>query len=447
MRLASLAAAGAAAAVLGLGACGGSEGSDPSPEPSPGRWLGAETIDGGAPAGTSGTNALEPRAGMDDDGGAVAAFLSDDAIWAARATAAGGWSVATRLGGRPAGAPSNWLWEPTLAVNANGAAVVAWATQQSASAGRLLFACRLAPPGAAWSTAERIDGGQAAALFLPYEASLALDDNGNGLAAWDSDGLVSTRLLALAGWRAPERQAARPSAAPRVFLDSRGNGFATWSEAGEAFARRFEADRGWTDTARFAPAAGASFVGAGELALDDASGEALIVWQHSEGLLQTPSVWAASWSGARWTSMAQISGSRGGASPRVGIDDEGVGIAAWIEPQSGPAAARWERGRWATPRLVASAPGAGPVALAVSGAGTAVLAWRESDAPTGRARVRASWYDGSVWQSPETLQSSSNQPNDPAVAGDSCGRAVAVWSEYESGRSRIVANRYDTACP
>ena len=45
------------------------------------------------------------------------------------------------------------------------------------------------------------------------------------------------------------------------------------------------------------------------------------------------------------------------------------------------------------------------------------------------------------------MQVSSNQPNDLKVSIDPCGNAVALWSELESGRTRVWANRYETACP
>lgn len=427
--------------------CGDSSSTAPTqPTPPPGRWLGAQTIDAGPPPGTSGTNAIAPRVGMDAAGGAVADFLSAEAIWATRAARGQAWGSPSLLGELPPGAASNALWEPSLAVNRGGVALVTWATQEPSVAGRQVFSRRL-DPLTGWTAAERIDAGEARELVLPYAASLALDDSANGLAVWDSGGVVAVRLSAASGWQAPERIAERPSSVPRVFLDGAGRGFATWSLSGEAFARRFEPDRGWTETTRFAPDAGWSFAGSGEMAFDT-SGQALLVWQRNQGSTQTSSTWSASYAGGRWSTLGAISASGGRAvNPHVGIDSNGRGVAAWNEQLAGPTFARYERGAWATPQLILSAPGAGPTALAVSAGGDAMVAWKESDTATGRGRVWATRYTGNAWGARESLQASSNEPNDPAVSIDPCGNAVAIWSEFEAGRTRIWANRYETACP
>ena len=76
-----------------------------------------------------------------------------------------------------------------------------------------------------------------------------------------------------------------------------------------------------------------------------------------------------------------------------------------------------------------------------------MVAWQETDTATGRGRVWAARYTGGAWGARESLQASSNEANAPAVSIDPCGNAVAIWSEFESGRTRIWANRYETACP
>jgi hypothetical protein len=111
--------------------CGDSSSTAPTqPTPPPGRWLGAQKIDAGPPPGTSGANATAPRVGMDAAGGAVADFLSAEAIWATRAARGQAWGSPSLLGELPPGAASNALWEPSLAVNRGGVALVTWATPE-----------------------------------------------------------------------------------------------------------------------------------------------------------------------------------------------------------------------------------------------------------------------------------------------------------------------------
>ena len=230
-------------------------------------------------------------------------------------------------------------------MNRGGVALVVWATQESAAEGRQLFSRRL-DPVAGWTGAERIDGGEARRASTAYAPSLALDDAGNGLAVWDSEGVVAARLVGRAGWLAPERIAGPPSSVPKVFLDAGGRGFAAWTLRGEAYARRFEPAGGWGETTRFTPEAGWSFSGWGDLAFDSA-GQALLVWWQTQGSVGPDRVWSAAYAGGRWSAGVVVStGATRAFNPRVGVDGSGVGTAAWNESQAGIASARWERGAW-----------------------------------------------------------------------------------------------------
>ena len=261
---------------------------------------------------------------MDASGRTIATWLSDCLISVAGASRGQPWGPPSPLGGLPPGAPANWLWDPALAVNRGGVALVAWATQESAAEGRQLISRRL-DPVAGWTSAERIDGGEARRLGLPYAPSLALDEAGNGLAVWDSEGVVAARLSAATGWLAPERIAGPPSSVPFVFLDGRGGGFATWSLRGEAYARRFEPAGGWGETTRFTPEAGWSFSGWGDLAFDSA-GQALLVWSQTQSSIGPQRVWSAAYGGGRWSAGVVVStGSGSAVNPHVGIDGTGAG--------------------------------------------------------------------------------------------------------------------------
>lgn len=427
--------------------CGDSTSTAPTqPTPPPGRWLGAERIDGEPPDFPSCNPPLAPVVAADASGGIVASWLSGCRVWVSTTSRGQAWGRPGQLATIAANVPPSWIWEPTLAANSAGVALVAWAAEDR-TAGRQLFSSRYRPP--AWFVVQRFDGGEAQQLASPYAAALALDGAGSGLAVWDSGGVVAARRLASLtsdAWQAPGRLAPQPSSAPRVFLDAAGRGFATWSSSGEAFAQRFEPEGGWGETTRFAPDAGWSFVGSGEVAFDG-SGQALLVWQRNQGSTQVSSVWSAAYTAGRWSALGPISASGGRAvSPHVGIDSSGRGISVWSDP-FGPVHARYESGAWTAPLVVASAAGMGPTALAVSAGGHAIVAWKETDAATGRSRVAAARYAGGAWGARESLQASSNQPNHPAAAIDPCGNAVAIWSELESGRTRVWANRYETACP
>ena len=431
---------------LAAAACGDSGPTTrPAPTPAPGRWLGAQVIDGAPPTNPSCNGAVTPVAGMDASGRTVATWLSDCLIAVAGTSQGQPWGPPSPLGSLPPGAPSNWLWEPGLAVNRAGVALVVWATQESAAEGRQLFSRRL-DPVAGWTGAERIDAGEARRASTAYAPSLALDDGGNGLVVWDSEGIVAARLSAARGWLAPERIAGSPSSVPKVFLGGTGGGFAIWTLRGEAYARRFEPAGGWGETTRFTAEAGWSFTGWGEAAFD-AAGQALLVWPQTQSSIGPGRVWSAAYAAGRWSTIGAVSAGGGNAvNPHIGIDGTGAGTAVWNEAQTGIVSARWERGAWGALRLVVSAPSAGPARLAVSAGGSAMVAWNETEASTGRGRLWAARYAAGVWGSREALQASGNQPGDPMVAADPCGNAVATWAEHEAGQKRVWSNRYETAC-
>ena len=122
-----------------------------------------------------------------------------------------------------------------------------------------------------------------------------------------------------------------------------------------------------------------------------------------------------------------------------------MGTATWNESQAGIASARWEGGAWGAPRLVVSVPSAGPVRLAVSAGGDAMVAWRQS-AENGPSRAFAARLAGGSWGEPAALQASGHPSDDPMVAIDPCGNAVAIWAEFEASRKRVWANRFETTC-
>ena len=74
-----------------------------------------------------------------------------------------------------------------------------------------------------------------------------------------------------------------------------------------------------------------------------------------------------------------------------------------------------------------------------------MVTWRES-AENGPSRAYAARLAGGSWGSPAALQASGNPVDDPMVAIDPCGNAVAIWSEFEASRKRVWANRFETTC-
>jgi hypothetical protein len=429
--------------------CGGPP--SPASSPSPGRWAGAQRI-GGTPEPVPNCNPVEsPQVGMDGRGGAMAAWLSECAIWTARYVPGQGWLQPEAIAGLPVGAAANWLWEPLLAVNDSGTALVVWATEDDIFRGRQLWARRW-ESATGWTPAERIDGLQAGQLEPTFPSAVALDSVGNGLAVWISEGTVAARFVVGSGWVAPERiggPAAFPF--PAVSFDTLGRAFATWSEGGTAVVRRFEPRLGWNPTTQFGPDSEGTFVGPGRVAFDN-TGRGLLVYERSLGYYKPSSVWSALFGNDLWTPFSQLSAAGMGAgNPRIGLGSDGQGLAVWSE-LDGPSFARFDslRGWGPSQTIPAVATGTGLVPpswnLAVNARGDGFLVFLSQSPTLGRAQALATRYVTGQWESAQALQATSNYPGSPAIAVDPCGNATAVWLEIEGERPRIWANHFDTAC-
>jgi len=423
--------------------CG--EPTSPEPTPPPGRWTGAERI-GGTPEAVPSCNITQsPRVGMDAGGGAMAAWLSECAIWTARYLPGQGWTQPQAIAGLLPGAAANWLWEPTLAVSDDGSALVVWATQQNVTEGRQLWA-RSWQNASGWAAAERVDGLQAGSLEAEYTAAVALDPGGNGLAVWASQGIVAARFVAGRGWADPERIGTAPLFFEyrAVSIDPFGRALVTWVDSGMAVVQRFEPDRGWSLPTRFGPEGEWTFDGPGRVAFDE-TGRAVLVWRRSRGYRGPFSAWSAVFSNDVWTPLGQVSDADAGR-PRVGLDSEGRGLGVW-NTINGPSFARFDFPRgWGPTQAVVSAVGAEAEDLAVNPGGDGFIVWRQRFRSLGEEQVLASRYVNDQWEAAQPLDATSNGTGSAAIAVDPCGNAIAVWAEYELGRIRVWANRFETGC-
>jgi hypothetical protein len=388
---------------------------------------------------------------MDAGGGAMAAWLSECAIWTARYVPGQGWMQPEAIAGLPVGAAPNWLWEPLLAVNDTGTALVVWATEDDVFRGRQLWARRWETV-TGWTPAERIDGFQAGQLEPEFPSAVALDSGGNGLVVWISEGTVAARFVAGTGWVPPERIGG-PAAFlfPAVSFDRLGRAFATWSEGGTAMVRRFEPGLGWNPTTQFGPDGQGTFVEPGGVAFDN-SGRGLLVWERSLGYYKPSSVWSALFANDLWTPFSQLSAAGMAAgNPRIGLGSNGQGLAVWTEVD-GPSFARFDflQGWRPSQKIPAMAGVTWPFPpswnLAVNARGDGFMVSLQQSPSLGRSQVIATRYVTGQWEAAQALQATSNYPGSAAIAVDHCGNATAVWPEIEGERHRIWANHFDTAC-
>jgi hypothetical protein len=214
-----------------------------------------------------------------------------------------------------------------------------------------------------------------------------------------------------------------------IALDTAGNALAVWSSFGSGFVIRTAARPAggeWSDPEDLSAASGQT----PQLAMN-AAGDAVAVWSGFNGTDYV--TWAATRpAGGDWSAPADLSiaGEGDWWPPQVAIDAAGNAVAVWerqlpggnviraaILPAGGTA--------WSAPEDISAAgDNAQEPEVAVNAAGTAVAAWRVNG--TGiQAAVRPT---GGGWSAtPEQVSVLGQSAWKPVVAIDSNGTAFALW--------------------
>ena len=189
----------------------------------------------------------------------------------------------------------------------------------------------------AWGTAALIETDNAGNALLPQ---VAFDSSGNALAVWyQNDGtrnnIWANRYDFITGWGSAaliETDNAGDARFPQVAFDSSGNALAVWDQNDgtrrNIWANRYVAGTGW-GSAALIETDNAGEASHPHMAVDS-SGNALAVWQQSDGTLYN--IWANRYvAGTGWGTAALIetdnAGDAGG--PMVAFDSSGNALAVW----------------------------------------------------------------------------------------------------------------------
>ncbi len=228
-------------------------------------------------------------------------------------------------------------------------------------------------------------------------------------------------------------QTSRPGLTPAVALDGAGHALAVWVQGGgegfRPFAARSSPFQGWS------PPQALDTVNAGDaehpaVALN-AAGVGVAVWALRQGaqvdLYAAEYVPESGWSAPRLleTRVEPVS------TPRVTVDGQGHALVVWRQ-SDGTAESLWAARLvagvgWAAPLLLESEPGATSVpALAATASGQALVAWSQLDAG-GTWRIRARRFTPDAgWTSAEQAASTS-EGSVPGVALGANGSAVVIF--------------------
>lgn len=285
---------------------------------------------------------------------------------------------------------------------------------------------------------------------------VAVDPFGNAVAVWERTDGTHSRVQAAVhpaggAWQLPAQDlsaSGQDAEAPQVALDPAGNAIAIWHRSNG------------TNTivqGAFRPAGGAWQLPAQDLSAPgqnaenpqiafDSSGNAVAVWSRLDGsnfIVQA----AFRPTGGAWQVPAQDLSAVGadGAEPHVALDAAGNAVAVWRRPNGAnfiiQAAVRPAGGPWQLPAQDLSAAGQDAFLprIAVDPAGNAVAVWRRSNGTNSIVQAAAR-PAGGPWQLPgQDLSASGQNANNPQVAVDRFGNAVAVWQRPEGGSNVVQA--------
>lgn len=275
---------------------------------------------------------------------------------------------------------------PDVAVDGRGHALAVW-VQGTASGAYRPFASRSTPYGG-WEPAQELDTVHPGDVERP---AVAVNEAGFGVAVWELHGGTRVDLYAAeytpgTGWGEPRLLETRdePVSAPRVGVDAEGN--------------------------------------------------ALAVWRQSDGTAE--SLWAARLvKGGGWSAPLLLeTDARHITLPSLALEGSGRAVTAWLQPDAGGIvrvrASRFVPGSgWTPPEQAAAAGEGSSVSAALSANGSAFVLFRGVDASLGASLFSTRFVPGEGWSAVATrLGEAPPAGEEPVVAMDRWGRAMAVWT-------------------
>jgi hypothetical protein len=134
------------------------------------------------------------------------------------------------------------------------------------------------------------------------------------------------------------------------------------------------------------------------------------------------------------------------AFPQVAFDSSGNAIAVWRQydgTRDNIWANRFNGTSWGMAELIETdnAGSADNPQVAFDSSGNAIAVWRQTDGT--RFNIWANRFNGTIWGTAELIETdNAADATSPQVAFDSSGNAIAVWQQSNGTRDNIRANRF-----
>jgi hypothetical protein len=287
-----------------------------------------------------------------------------------------------------------------------------------------------------------------------------MDNNGNAVAVWKQNDdtfnrIWANRYVAGQGWGTPQVIESNPGNAgfPRVAVNGNGNAMALWKQFHgtyhEIWANRYDVVSGsWgTPTLIELNPGFASFPHVGF----DNSGNAIVVWYQAFGEANTTKhIWANRYVvGSGWGTPTRLDSNRqNGQGPSLSVNGSGNAMAVWHQwDDQGVAISIWANrydvgsGTWGAATLIETGSGAADIPdVAMDSNGNAIAVWKQSDGTFDSISANR-YVAGQGWGTATLIETQNGAADNPKVATDGNGNAIAVWQQKKS----IWANRFASA--
>jgi hypothetical protein len=288
---------------------------------------------------------------------------------------------------------------------------------------------------------------------------VAIDPAGDAVAVWRRydgfDEIIQASTRRAGGiWQSPVdlSEAGENAFRPQVAVDGVGNPVAVWDRSDGVHTIIQAASRpagGAWEAPVDLSAAGGSAVKP-RIAVDPA-GDAVVVWGRDNGTNEVVQA-AERAAGDTWQAPVDLSELSAEASiPDIALDPAGDAVAVW-EVFDGSnyliqAATAAAGGGWQAP-VDLSAPGsdAEEPSVALDPAGDAVAVWDRYDGSDDIAQA-ATMTPGGAWQPAVDLSAAGESAKEAQVALDPAGDAVATWWRSDGSNAIVQAAGYDAAGP
>lgn len=384
----------------------------------------------------------------------------------------GSWTHPASLGDRFSPPGHSVVGGPSVALNDQGEAVIAWI--QSDGINDRVFRSEFR--NGSWrDPIDLMDSVSPDGSDAFSSVTVGLANNGEAAITWDQldgSGLLKVYRSEYRGgdWNDPtnilDHIAAGTSDAqsPTLAMNNNGDTIIVWREFLSSTSKLFRSEYrngAWTDPSgesdAFSP--GASGADTQQVAIDD-NGDAVIVWRQSDGA--NNQIFRSEYRGGAWTDPSGLSDNispddEHAAAPRVALNNEGEALIVWSQmtpARSGGTESQifrseYRDGSWTDPADLSShfSPNGTDAFIprvALNDLGEAIIVWAQSDGDYDQI-FRSEYRNGS-WDDPANL-SDNFSPNStsamrPRVGIANNSEAVIVWRQFDGAMSRVFLSEY-----